>query len=143
MVFFIVTLGVIRHFFGRHLNISVIHPQSRQQLFFHRLGKGLVQALGGNHPQHTDAQVGINAVAAHCMRRLPLSVIGHQLRIVGHVIRDKQRQTGGVGRQIQQGDMVKGTAAQRRQISTGRIGKRHFAFTDRVGRQGRSEGFAQ
>ncbi|MNW06731.1 hypothetical protein D3C71_2031850 [compost metagenome] len=74
---------------------------------------------------------------------LPVFVIRHQLRVIGHFVRDKQRQAGGVCRQVQQADTVKGAATQLRQVMAGRFGERQFALILRIGRQRGGEGFAQ
>ena len=93
--------------------------------------------------EQADAGVGIQPLHTRRINRLPVAVVVEHLPFAADRVRKLQWQAaGGVGGQIQQADVIEGSAAQLWQILAGVVAEVQRAARFGVGAEGGGEEFA-
>ncbi len=139
----VIALGVLAGFVGGHADVGVAQAQLGQQGFLHGDVVRLAKALRRQIAEQPDARVGIQALCARRVSRLPmLEVAEHVLGAVGSVGKLQGQPAWRVGRQLQQADLVEGAAGQRGQVLAGLVGELELAGRLGITAEGGGEGFA-
>jgi len=139
----VVALGVLAGLRGGHAEVGVAQPQLGQQGVLHGDIERLAQASRREVAKQADARVGIETLRARGVAGFPaLEVAEHGVGVVGGIRKLQRQAAGGVGRQLQQADAVKGAAGQRRPVLAGLVRQRELADGLGVTAQGCGEGFA-
>ena len=124
--------------------MGLFEAQCREHLLLHEPFERLAQAARGEIAEQADARVGIEALAARRVGRLPLAVVVADLCLVLlHRVGELQRQAaGGIGREVEQADAVEAAALQCRPVLAGAVVETHLVLGQGIAGEGGGEGLA-